>query len=61
MAPMMRKRVQAGLLDLQQRFPGKMTLRVSIDHYTAALHDDIRGAGSFDGFKDEVRGRSVAV
>lgn len=47
MRPMMRPRVQAGLLDLQRRFPGQMTLRVSLDHYSAAGHDAERGAGSF--------------
>jgi uncharacterized Fe-S cluster-containing radical SAM superfamily protein len=48
MKPMMRPRVQAGLLDLQTRFPDKMTLRVSLDHFTAAGHDQERGAGSFE-------------
>ncbi len=47
MKPMMRPRVQKGLLDLQNRFPGKMTLRVSLDHFSAAEHDRERGAGSF--------------
>jgi len=48
MKPMMRPRVQKGLLDLQSRFPGKMTLRVSLDHFTIAGHDQERGDGSFD-------------
>lgn len=48
MKPMMRPRVQKALLDLQTRFPGKMTLRVSLDHYTAKGHDAERGEGSFD-------------
>ena len=47
MRPMMRPRVQAGLLDLQTRFPGQMTLRVSLDHFTAGGHDHERGSGSF--------------
>lgn len=47
MKPMMRPRVQRGLLDLQGRFPGKMTLRVSLDHFSAAGHDAERGEGSF--------------
>lgn len=47
MRPMMRPRVQAGLLDLQQRFAGQMTLRVSLDHYSEAGHDEERGAGAF--------------
>ena len=48
MQPMMRKRVRPGLLDLHQRFCNKLTVRVSLDHYTAALHDKERGAGVFD-------------
>jgi len=48
MKPMMRPRVQAGLLDLQKRYPGKMTLRVSLDHFTIKGHDQERGDGSFD-------------
>jgi len=47
MQPMMRPRIQEGLLDLQSRFPGQITLRVSMDHHTEALHDEERGAGSF--------------
>ncbi len=47
MRPMMRPRVQAGLLDLQVRFGGQMTIRVSLDHYEQAPHDAIRGPGSF--------------
>lgn len=48
MRPMMRPRVQTGLLDLQARFPGKMTLRVSLDHFTETGHDEERGTGSFE-------------
>ncbi len=48
MRPMMRKSVRADLLDLQQRFPGQLTLRVSLDHHTAQAHDRERGDGSFD-------------
>lgn len=48
MKPMMRPRVQASLLDLQARFPKKMTLRVSLDHFTAEGHDQERGTGSFE-------------
>lgn len=48
MKPMMRPRVQKGLLDLQSRFPGKMTLRVSLDHFTQQGHDQERGDGSFE-------------
>jgi len=48
MKPMMRPRVQKGLLDLQERYPAKMTLRVSLDHFSHEGHDQERGEGSFD-------------
>lgn len=48
MLPMMRPNVRAALLDLNERFPGKLTLRVSLDHYTAHFHDQERGEGSFE-------------
>ncbi len=48
MKPLMRPRVQKGLLDLQSRFPQKMTLRVSMDHFSPEGHDQERGDGSFD-------------
>jgi len=48
MRPMMRPRVQEGLLDLKKRFPGKMTLRVSLDHFGQELHDKERGKGAWD-------------
>lgn len=47
MQPMMRPRMQAGLVDLNRTWPGRMTLRVSLDHHTAACHDAERGAGAF--------------
>jgi hypothetical protein len=70
MRPMMRKTVQAGLVELNTAFPGKLTLRVSVDHHDADLHDAERGAGTFDktlrgmkwlrdnGFRMAVAGRS---
>ena len=48
MKPMMRRRVQQGLLDLNKRFGNEITLRVSLDHHTRELHDTERGPGSFD-------------
>ena len=48
MKPMMRPRVQKALLELNDRFPGKLTLRVSLDHFSAKGHDEERGDGSFD-------------
>lgn len=47
MQPMMRPKVKAGLADLAARFGDRLTLRVSLDHYTAAQHDAERGAGGF--------------
>lgn len=47
MRPMMRKSMLAGLTDLNAAYPGKMTLRISVDHYSPALHDKERGKGSF--------------
>ncbi|KZX98274.1 MULTISPECIES: radical SAM protein [unclassified Sulfitobacter] len=71
MRPMMRKTMQDGLRALQADYPGKMTLRISLDHYGAKLHDLERGAGAFDktlagmewlrdaGFTMAVAGRSA--
>ncbi|WP_317054467.1 radical SAM protein [Roseovarius rhodophyticola] len=47
MRPMMRKKMQAGLRALQQDFGDKLTLRVSVDHWSEDLHDTERGKGSF--------------
>ncbi len=47
MKPMMRPWVQQGLIDLNQRFGTKLTMRISLDHYTARNHDAERGAGGF--------------
>ncbi|WP_187430626.1 hypothetical protein ROLI_021360 [Roseobacter fucihabitans] len=48
MRPMMRTKMQAGLKELNAAYPGKLTLRISVDHYSAALHDAERGVGAFD-------------
>jgi sulfatase maturation enzyme AslB (radical SAM superfamily) len=45
MTPMTHKR--AGLMVLKERFGAKLTLRVSLDHWTAAVHEAERGAGSW--------------
>ncbi|AXI54763.1 hypothetical protein SuNHUV7_33240 (plasmid) [Pseudoseohaeicola sp. NH-UV-7] len=47
MQPMMRRRVHDGLIDLNTRFGDMLTLRISVDHHSAAFHDKERGAGSF--------------
>jgi hypothetical protein len=55
MRPSMRKAMRAGVRRLAAAHPGRLTLRVSLDHYTPAHHDEERGPGSFaialDGLK----------
>ncbi|MEL6364718.1 MAG: radical SAM protein, partial [Pseudomonadota bacterium] len=48
MRPMMRAPVREALLELKDAYGDRLTLRLSIDHHTAALHDKERGAGTFD-------------
>jgi len=48
MRPMMRPRIQAALKAVNARFGGKLSLRVSIDHWRPDLHDEERGPKSFD-------------
>ncbi len=71
MRPLMRPRVQAGLLALGAEFGERLTLRVSLDHYKRNLHDEERGAGAYDctldgmrwlrdnGFRMAVAGRTI--
>jgi len=71
MRPMMRPRVQAGLLDLKNRFGDNMTLRISLDHHAETGHDHERGPGSFaaalkgidwlseNGFSVNIAGRTI--
>jgi len=47
MQPMMRRKMRAGLERLQAAYPGKLTLRISLDHHSAQNHDTERGKGSF--------------
>jgi len=47
MRPMMRPRVQAGLAALQRDFGARLTLRISVDHWSEKLHDKERGTGAF--------------
>lgn len=47
MRPMMRPRIRQGLLALKDRFAGRMTLRVSMDHHSEMVHDAERGAGAY--------------
>lgn len=70
MRPM--RRHEAALLALKARFGGKLTIRVSLDHYTQAVHEAERGLNSWDkalsglqwlacnGFSIAVAGRHLA-
>jgi predicted phosphodiesterase/uncharacterized Fe-S cluster-containing radical SAM superfamily protein len=45
MRPM--QRLKARLLDLQRRLGRRLTIRVSLDHYARELHEEERGAGTW--------------
>ena len=47
MQPMMRPRVQAGLARLIADHGDRLTFRVSLDHWTRAPHDQVRGPSAF--------------
>lgn len=69
MRPMMK--VAGPLLDLRQRYGDALTVRVSLDHYTQALHERVRGLRSWEpaikglawltanGFKIDLAGRTL--
>jgi len=44
MQPMQRKRIKQGLLNLSTTYGSKLSLRISLDHYTKKLHEVERGA-----------------
>ncbi len=48
MRPMMRPAVQRELAALAARHGDRLTLRVSLDHHSAELHDQQRGSGTFE-------------
>jgi uncharacterized Fe-S cluster-containing radical SAM superfamily protein len=48
MQPMQRKSIKSGLLDLLVEHGEKLTLRISLDHYTKKLHETERGPRSWD-------------
>ncbi|HKZ96050.1 MAG TPA: radical SAM protein [Hyphomicrobiaceae bacterium] len=48
MLPMQRAAIKRGLTALEARYAGRLALRVSVDHYTKALHETERGAGSWE-------------
>lgn len=47
MQPMMRPRVKGGLMQLLEQCGDRLTMRVSLDHFSEHLHDAERGVGSF--------------
>ncbi len=47
MRPMMRPSMRVGLEELRGAFGDRLTLRISVDHWSAARHDEERGDGSF--------------
>lgn len=47
MKPMMRPRIQEALQNIHQRFGNHLRIRISLDHHSAALHDEERGPGAF--------------
>lgn len=47
MRPMMRKTVRKGIEELVAEFGGKITFRISLDHWSEENHDQMRGAGSY--------------
>jgi len=71
MRPMMRPKMQDGLRELRDAYPGKLTMRISLDHFRAEMHDEERGAGSYavtldgmrwlrdEGFQMAVAGRTL--
>lgn len=48
MQPMLRPRIREGLAALREQHGRSLVLRVSLDHYSKALHEEERGADSFD-------------
>ena len=48
MRPMMRKSMRAGLEQLQVAYGDKLTLRISLDHWSDKYHDEERGDGAFE-------------
>jgi len=48
MQPMLRPRIREGLAALRERHGCRLVMRVSLDHYSKALHEEERGTDSFD-------------
>jgi sulfatase maturation enzyme AslB (radical SAM superfamily) len=48
MLPMQRPKLKSGLIDLHRRYGAKITMRVSLDHYSQEFHEAERGANTWD-------------
>lgn len=48
MKPMQRPMITEPLLKLKAQYGGQLTMRVSVDHFTQALHEEERGAGTWE-------------
>jgi uncharacterized Fe-S cluster-containing radical SAM superfamily protein len=48
MLPMQRPAVKKGLINLNGRFGDRLTLRISLDHFSKTLHEIERGPDTFD-------------
>lgn len=55
MQPMLRPHIRDSLLSLHVDHPGQLTLRVSLDHHSRALHEAERGPGTWDKTLDGLR------
>ena len=48
MQPMQRPRIQSGLLALREAHRARLVIRVSLDHYGKALHEEERGPDTYE-------------
>jgi uncharacterized Fe-S cluster-containing radical SAM superfamily protein len=48
MQPMLRPHIRKGLSTLREHHGSRLVMRVSLDHYTKALHEEERGEATFD-------------
>ena len=47
MQPMQRPKIKKRLVEIRERYGARLRVRVSLDHFTAALHEAERGAKTF--------------
>jgi uncharacterized Fe-S cluster-containing radical SAM superfamily protein len=48
MQPLLRPRILEGLTALREQHGSRLVMRVSLDHYSKALHEEERGQGTFN-------------